>query len=224
SQRISTEAEATRLVLGLNAAIGNSDTWTWDAYYQYGHATRDQIGYHYITTYRFSMAADSVINALTGQPDCRVNRAAPVTEQAVYPLEFMDPFLVQGCAPLNPFGQTMSDAAHDYAFDPLEEYNTIDQQVLAGGVSGQLWQGWGAGPLLAAAGVEHRIEEMENDTYGNRPPQHSFDTSVSFGTNWAGESNVTEGYVELELPLLADKPFARNWIMNAAARRTRYEN
>src|SRR5690606_40854470 len=109
-QAITTEAEATRLVLGLNGAIGNSDTWTWDAYYQYGHATRDQIGDDYITTYRFAMAVDSVINPLTGQPDCRVTVAAPSTEQAVYPLALLDPFLVQGGAPRHPSGQTMPDA------------------------------------------------------------------------------------------------------------------
>jgi outer membrane receptor protein involved in Fe transport len=136
----------------------------------------------------------------------------------------MDPFLVQGCTPINPFGQTMSEAAHDYAFDPLEEFNTIDQQVLAGGVNGQLWEGWGAGPMLAAAGLEYRFEAMDNDTYKERPPAHALDTSVSFGTNWSGESTVAEGFFEVEMPLLTDKPMARTWVINAAARRTRYEN
>ena len=64
----------------------------------------------------------------------------------------------------------MSDAAHDYAFDPLEEFNTIDQQVFAGNVSGDLWKGiGGAGPLLGAAGLEYRNEELDNLTSKTRP-------------------------------------------------------
>lgn len=224
NQGIHTSSEVSRLVAGFRGDIGTAGRWTWDAYYQYGHATRDQIADDYITTYRFALAADAVINPLTGQPDCRVNVAAPGTQHLVYPTAFMDPFLVQGCAPLNPFGKAMSDAAHDYAFDPLEEFNTIDQQVFAGSVSGELWQGWGAGPLLAAAGLEYRLEDMENDTYKDRPRAHSLDTSVSFGTDWAGESTVTEGFVEFEMPLISDKPLARQWTLNVAGRRTRYEN
>ena len=105
AQRIQTEAEVYRAVAGISGDIGDSDTWTWDAYYEYGHATRDQIGDDYRTQYRFLMAIDSVINPATGQPDCRVNVAS--IPSAVYPFAGMDPFLVQGCSPINPFGQTM---------------------------------------------------------------------------------------------------------------------
>ena len=75
NQRIDTEAEVYRAVFGLTGGIGCTETWTWDAYYQIGHATRDQIGDDYRTQYRFLMAMDSVINPATGQPDCRVNVA-----------------------------------------------------------------------------------------------------------------------------------------------------
>ena len=147
TQGIDTVAEVYRAVFDISGRIGSTETWSWDAYYETGHATRDQVGDDYRTQYRFLMAMDSVINPATGQPDCRVN---VVTDPAsVYPIPSMDPFLVGGCAPINPFGLTMSDAAHDYAFDPLEEYNTIDQDVLAGSVSGDLWKGWGAGACSA---------------------------------------------------------------------------
>ena len=124
----------------------------------------------------------------------------------MYPIAGMDPFLVQGCVPINPFGQTMSAAAHDYAFDPLEEFNTIDQQVFAGSVSGDLWKGWGAGPMLGAAGVEYRIEELDNLTSKTRPQAYRDDMSLTFGNDFAGETKVSEAFVEVELPLLADKP------------------
>ena len=221
-QRIRTEAEMYRAVAGLRGDIGDTETWTWDAYYQLGHATRDQIGDDYRTQYRFLMAIDSVINPATGQPDCRVNVANPAS--GVYPFAGMDPSLVQGCAPINPFGQTMSEAASDYAFDPLEEYNTIDQQVVAGSVSGDLWQGWGAGPMLGAAGFEYRVEELDNLTSKTRPQAHRDDMSLTFGNDFGGETKVTEAFFEIELPLLADKPGAELWNINTAVRRTHYDN
>lgn len=222
NQRIRTEAEVYRAVAGLTGAIGDTETWTWDTYVQIGQATRDQIGQDYRTQYRFLMAIDSVIDPSTGQPACRVNVASIAS--AVYPFAGMDPFLTQGCAPINPFGQTMSAAAHDYAFDPLEEFNTIDQQVFAGSVSGDLWKGWGAGPLLGAAGVEYRVEELDNLTSKTRVQAYRDDMSLTFGNDFAGETKVSEAFVEVEMPLLADKPGASLWNINTAARRTRYDN
>jgi len=222
AQRIRTEAEVYRLVTGLTGDIGDTETWTWDAYWQIGQATRDQIGDDYRTQYRFLMAIDSVINPATGQPDCRVNVAS--NPAAVYPFAGMDPFLAQGCTPINPFGQTMSAAAHDYAFDPLEEYNTIDQQVFAGSVSGDLWKGWGAGAMLGAAGVEYRIEELDNLTSKTRPQAYRDDMSLTFGNDFAGETKVAEAFLEIELPLLADKRGADFWNLNTAVRRTHYDN
>jgi iron complex outermembrane recepter protein len=221
-QRIETEAEVYRLVAGVTGDIGKSETWTWDAYYQLGHATRDQIGQDYRTQYRFLMAIDSVINPLTGQPDCRVNVASIPT--AVYPFAGMPASLIQGCKPINPFGQTMSAAAHDYAFDPLEEFNTIDQQVFAGSVSGDLWKGWGAGPMIGAAGVEYRVEELDNLTSKTRPQAHRDDMSLTFGNDFGGETKISEAFFEVELPLLADKPGADLWNINTAVRRTHYDN
>jgi iron complex outermembrane receptor protein len=222
SQRIRTEAEVYRFVAGVSGDLGSTESWTWDAYYQLGHATRDQIGDDYRTQYRFLMAIDSVINPLTGQPDCRVNVAS--IPSAVYPFAGMDPFLAQGCTPINPFGQTMSAAAHDYAFDPLEEFNTIDQQVIAGSVQGDLWQGWGAGPMLGAAGVEFRIEELDNLTSKTRPQAYRDDMSLTFGNDFGGETKVSEAFVEVELPLLSGKRGAELWNVNTAVRRTHYDN
>ena len=222
NQRIETESEVRRIALGLKGRIGHTDTWTWDAYYQNGHATRDQIGYDYRTQYRFLMAIDSVINPATGQPDCRVNVAS--IPRAVYPLATMDPFLAQGCVPINPFGQTMSAAARDYAFDPLEEYNTIDQQVVAGSVSGDLWKGLGFGPLLGAAGLEYRVEKLDNATGTTRPLAYRDDMSLTFGNDFGGKTKVREVFAEVEMPLLANMPGAAMWKVNLAARRTHYDN
>ena len=222
TQGIDTVAEVYRAVFDISGRIGSTDTWSWDAYYETGHATRDQVGDDYRTQYRFLMAMDSVINPATGQPDCRVN---VVTDPAsVYPIPSMDPFLVGGCAPINPFGLTMSDAAHDYAFDPLEEYNTIDQDVLAGSVSGDLWKGWGAGALLGAFGLEYREEKMDNLTSKTRPQAYRDDMTLTFGNDFGGTTKVTEYFAEFEMPLIANRPGARLLNLNTAGRRTHYDN
>ena len=221
-QRIRTEAEMYRAVAGVRGDIGNTETWTWEAYYQLGHATRDQIGDDYRTQYRFLMAVDSVINPATGQPDCRVNVSNPAS--GVYPFAGMDPFLVQGCAPINPFGQTMSEAASDYAFDPLEEYNTIDQQVLAGSVSGDLWQGWGAGPMLGAVGVEYRDRRArqphEQDAAAGASRRHVADVRQRLRRRDEGHRGI------LRDRTAAARRQARCGFLelNTAVRRTHYDN
>ncbi len=80
---------------GLSGEFGPK--WTWDAYYQYGKTTRAQIGKGYTTNWRYYMATDSVIGP-NGQPACR----AVVT--GLVPDPNVDPSLITGCKPLNPFG------------------------------------------------------------------------------------------------------------------------
>ena len=69
NQTVTTDTEVTRIVFGLNGSI--SETWSWDAYFQHGETTRDQIGDGYATNWRYYMATDAVINPANGQPICR---------------------------------------------------------------------------------------------------------------------------------------------------------
>ena len=59
--------KVTRVVAGLNGKYG--DSWTWDAYYQYGKTTRDQIGDQYRTNWRYTMAVDAVTDTRVGFGD-----------------------------------------------------------------------------------------------------------------------------------------------------------
>jgi outer membrane receptor protein involved in Fe transport len=218
-QTVTTDTEVTRAVIGFNGDLFSSDNWTWDAYYQYGETTRDQIGSDYRTNHRFTMASEAVVGP-GGQIMCRVTRDGAIP--GVLPVG-ADPSLAVGCVPMNPFGNnTLTDAAREYVYGDLTEFNTITQHVTAGSVSGQVAEGW-AGPLLLAAGAEHRREKLSNDA-GPLPFAQRTDFGLQYGDEFAGKVDVSEAFLEFEMPLLADAPGAELLMFNVAGRRAHYKN
>ena len=216
NQTVTTDTEVTRIVLGLNGSI--SETWSWDAYFQHGETTRDQIGDGYATNWRYYMATDAVINPANGQPICRAVLTGQVPDPNV------DPSLIQGCLPLNIFGNTAASAgALNYAFGDLTESNEINQDVYAGTISGQLWKGWGAGGLMGAFGLEYRTEDLVNNA-GDLPRAQRTDFSLQYGDSFAGNTDVKEAFAEFEMPFLRDLPGAQLLQANIAGRRSEYTN
>lgn len=214
-----TDTQVTRVVAGLDGKYG--ETWTWDAYYQYGNTTRDQIADQYRTNWRYTMAIDAVIDTRAGsatlsQPVCRV------TNTGVMPNPNVDPSLAVGCQPLNPFGNAASPQALAYAFGDLTEHNIIRQDVIAASTTGRLWEGWGAGPLSAAAGVEYRKDSLENDA-GDLPFAIRTDFGLQYGNSFKGDTWVGEAFLELEMPVLKDLPLADQLTLNGAVRYAHYK-
>jgi iron complex outermembrane receptor protein len=222
-QIVNTDSDTTRWVLGVEGDIGDS-SWNWDAYYQYGKTEREQIGYDYRSSQRILFAVDAVIGP-NGQPMCRITRDNLLPAQiGGGPPNASQAILAQGCQPLNVFGlNSMSAAARAYAFGPIVEFNTIDQEIVAGSVSGELWGGFGAGPLTSAFGAEYRKEGLRNDVNSNLPDPTRIDIVAQYGDNFGGDVEATEAFVELDLPLLANKPGAQLWSINAAYRDARYK-
>jgi len=215
NQTVTTDTEVTRIVVGLRGDL--SETWSWDAYFQHGETTRDQIGDGYTTNWRYYMAADAVLNA-QGQPVCRAVLTGQVPDPTV------DPSLIQGCQPLNPFGNaSASQAALNYAFGDLTESNKINQDVYAGTITGQLWKGWGAGSLNGAFGLEYRTEDLVNSA-GDLPRAQRTDFSLQYGDSFAGNTDVKEVFAEFEMPLLRDLPGAQLLTVNVAGRHSEYHN
>ncbi|HEX5049681.1 MAG TPA: TonB-dependent receptor [Gammaproteobacteria bacterium] len=218
-QTVTTDTDVTRIVLGLKGDL--SETWSWDAYYQHGETTRDQIGSGYQTNWRYYMATDAIIDTrpglpTTGQPICRAIVAG-------VPDPTVDPSLIAGCQPLNIFGQKASQAALDYAFGDLTESNKINQDVYAGTISGQLWKGWGAGALMGAFGLEYRDEDLVNNA-GDLPRAQRTDFSLQYGDSFKGDTTVKEAFAEFEMPMLRDLPGAQLLTLNVAGRRSEYNN
>jgi outer membrane receptor protein involved in Fe transport len=167
------------------------------------HGDGDQIGAGYRTNWRYTFAVDAVLDPTTSKPVCRVSLFGLNPGQLA---AGADPSLAVGCEPLNVFGTGgASPEALAYAFGNLTEHDNITQNVVAGTVSGRLWDGWGAGPLSSAAGVEYRVDKLDNDA-GDLPFAQRTDFALQSGDTFAGKTKITEGFLELEMPLLRDAP------------------
>lgn len=215
-----------RAALGFNGQFGDS-SWTWEGYYQYGKTNREQLVADNRHLNAYLMAVDSVLDS-NGDPVCRVTRDGFAAAAAVTPsYALADPRIADGCVPLNPFGtQPIPQAAHDYAFGFLDENLDYTQQVAAFDVSGDIWDGIGdAGPFQLAAGAEYRREVGHNIGSQNGAPDWvRTDYLIQYGETFAGRVNVTEGFVELNTPLLRDKPGAQRLSFDTAIRQSRYKN
>jgi iron complex outermembrane recepter protein len=213
-----TDSDTWRFIAGLDGQIGRS-TWTWEGSVQLGETKRDQIGRNYPSVYRYQMAIDAVIDPVTNQPACRV----AVEGLSALPA-FADPSLADGCVPINLFGdQPLTSEQLAYGWGPIVEYNTIEQEIFAGSLSGEIWKGYGPGPLIGAFGVELRNEQLNNDVNEEIPAARRVDIAAQYGDAFGGKVEVTEAFVELEMPLLADKPGAQLLSLNTAYRDATYK-
>jgi hypothetical protein len=113
------------------------------------------------------------------------------------------------CVPLNLFGSAnTSQAAIDYAFRDLVEFVTQKQDVAAFNIRGDLLDGWGAGPIKLATGAEWRRESGKlNHDLANQPWSSGY--YLTYGGDYAGRTEVLEGYVELNVPVFRDAPVGR---------------
>ncbi|MBB5987532.1 TonB-dependent receptor domain-containing protein [Sphingobium lignivorans] len=197
------DAKTFRAVLGVNGELGLGN-WTWDAYYQYGRNTRFQSLSHVRVNSFFSFGIDAVIDPSTGDPICRAKLQGNPD--------------AADCVPINLFGASnLSQEAIDYAWREAIEDFKYDQHVVAASIQGALFDGVGAGPFSAALGVEHRSDKGDV-THGDVPYYDQF--GGSFGLDYAGKIRVTEGFLELNTPLLRNVPMGKFLELNGAIRHT----
>jgi len=193
-----------RVVLSAEGRI--TDTWSWDAYYQYGKNKFEQNYTGNVVLARLNNAMNAV--NIPGGVACAINADAITTND--------DP----ACAPFNVFGRGRSSAAAR-AYVAPSGFQTADtrEDVVAGNVHGDLFTLPG-GPLSIAAGGEYRSDRI----VGTADALSSTNQFWSFnGKAINGKIEVTEGYAEAVAPLLKDAPLVHNLELNGAARRTRYE-
>ncbi len=194
------DTSTVRFAAGVKGELSGS--WTWNAYYQYGHNKYDQYEYDDIIPGHLALAVDAVMGP-NGQIVCRSTLTNPNN----------------GCQPLDLIGQNnFTQAARQYVMGTSEQLNTNQQHVVSANVQGQPVTLW-AGPLSVAAGVEYRVDSIR----GVADPlsqQNGF--YVFNGQNIDGRVHVTEGYLETIVPLLKDLPFVKSLELNGAARETDY--
>lgn len=197
-----TSLNTTQTYRWVTDAKGRLGAWNWDAYYQYGKT--DYVGRFNGVRHnaRYLAAIDSVISPITGQPICRSTLTAPGN----------------GCVPYNPFGDTNSAAAQDYVTGDQYYHLITQQHVAAANFTGPVVDLW-AGPLAASLGGEYRHEQARATA-----DAASIANSYAAGNYKPidGRYNVKEAYLELELPIARDLPFARAIGLNGAIRYADY--
>ena len=199
-----------RAEFGLEGDLVGS--WTWDAYYQYGHDHLTQRLANTPNGVRRSRALDVAIDPATGQPACRSLISDPTVNPAG-----VDP-AAAGCEPLNAFGPIdPTSAGVKYVYNLLGEDFWDDEHVAAANIHGTVFDGW-AGPIKAAAGIEFRYDDVKD-----LHPDNGFPISeyiISWGLDWAGSQKVLEGFGEVDIPLAQDLPFAKYADLDLAVRQT----
>jgi outer membrane receptor protein involved in Fe transport len=246
-QYTTNDSERVTVLAGVKGQFGRD--WRWDSYYQYGSTESLAKTFNGGTNLSFQFAMDAVIDdrvgsSTFGKPVCRITRDGP-------PLLDTEGFflsdraglqeLANGCQPLNIFGdyseaptpwaglnmtsqelaQMQSDALA-YAFKDSSSEGLTTLQTLSFTTNGTLWQGWGAGPLTGAFGVE--LSENEVDNKGTRGSFYSRSDLSSWQDSFGGRTRTKEGYTEFNMPLVSGVPGVNLWSLNVGGRYTSYEN
>src|SRR5690606_34922069 len=224
------DADVFRATTGLRITL--NDKWRTDAYYQYAHTDRFQSVENNLVTGASrvinrpgsggvsnpaSLAYWSWANDAVYDP---ADAALPPAQRRIVCRATLspDPALraaAADCVPFNPFGQQASPAALDYVYDTLTEDIHIAQHVVAANLQGELINLW-AGPLAVATGAEYR---HDSTSLQHDPLSNSFAYFQNFGADYNARQDVTEAYLEAELPLLNGAPLANELNLNAAVRR-----
>jgi len=188
-----------RVATGLEGELQNG--WNWEAYYQYGTVTQDQVSTGVFNVARLQEA----LNAETG-PTGAVQCSSELAR-------------AQGCVPINLFGAgAVSSDALSYVTANSTFDSTVQQNTAGAFLSGDVLD-LPAGALAFAVGAEYRKEESEF-----RPDALSI-AGISSGNASApsdGEYDVWETYAEVNVPLLSGMDFVDYLGVDAAVRYADY--
>jgi iron complex outermembrane recepter protein len=232
NSRAPTVTEVGSVAAALDGTFSNG--WNWSAHVTNAHSNRD-LEMHGFRVDRLFKGADVVVHPTTGATTCRSTLIQPN----------------DGCVPLNLFGignttQEGRDWVHDYMTQDADYKQTSAEFV----VNGEVFDGFGAGPIFMAGGInwrDDRVNQRTADAYGPLPPAgqgyitdrdangtllyrglpsvYLRSVPVIDRTNaaaYVGQIDVWEGFTEFNVPLLRDVRFVDNLNANVAARYTKY--
>ncbi|WWW35093.1 TonB-dependent receptor [Stenotrophomonas rhizophila] len=190
--------------------------WDWDAGYLYNQNKGVQISTGNLNTFAVGRATGpSFINA-SGRAQCG-------TPDAAIPLGFgpgsctpWNPLIPQGYDSPNSLGDPDVQA---YLYQPGQAISRTTTKNYFANISGAILT-LPAGDLGVALGVERREES------GSFSPdalaQTGISTDLAAGPT-SGGYNLNEIYAELQIPVLADLPFAKELTLTAATRYSDYD-
>lgn len=215
-----TSTQLQRYAIGFNGEFGDS-AWSWDVYYQYGESDRDQnvLDNRHARAFDFALdAVPSIPGDYNSAPLCRITRDG-IAAYAGSPLALVDPRIGQGCVPVNVFGTSnITDQARAYTVGRLLENTVVEQDIIEFVSSGELFDGFGAGPVRAAVGASWRDESIANIADTSQPDYMRTDYLIQYGESFGGDVEVWEYFAELDVPI------TDTFGMLGAMRRSDYTN
>lgn len=128
---------------------GFLDGWGANYYAQYGENEQEMIFNGGLIMGRLPLAMDVVRNPANGSPMCRA--------ALVNPTAFGD------CVPVNLFGgvESISPQAASYLLDDEAIIRSVSEQIFTEFVlDGEIYEGFGAGPVMMAVGASYRRDEI----------------------------------------------------------------
>lgn len=192
------DSTAVRGVLGARGELGKG--WNYDAYFSYARTHQVEHQYGNISRSRLQQA-------LLTTYDSSGNLVCSDTSN--------------GCVPIDVFGagNISSDAASFIAIT-TRNASTIVEKVASAAITNNELFDLGAGPAGIAFGAEYRSE------HGSYNPDAELSSGDVIGFNasegLSGGYNVKELFTEVDVPVLADKPFIHRLDVNAAYRFSYY--
>jgi len=218
--RNETDNETWRVVGGLEGDFGGG--WSWDGYLSHGENVNRQHLFNNLVTPLLRYSLDAV--QTPGGIVCGVTIPGRINPDNGFPYGPGDVAFANAagtCVPLNLFGQGNADpAAIDYVYRTLVEFPSQTQDVAAFNVRGDLFGGFGAGPVKLATGAEWRKEKgIVTHDIADQPWYSGY--FLSYGLDYAGKTEVLEGYAELNVPVFRDAPIGRYLELDGAIRGTR---
>jgi outer membrane receptor protein involved in Fe transport len=202
----------------------------WELGYTYGQTDIVNDEPETIDLQRYFFSADAIrdtanvtgkgVNAIVCRVQVLSARGVPIINQATGAAYAANDPTISGCVPQNIFGLGgVPQEAKNYILTNFLRTDLNTQNDWRGFVSGNLWDFWGAGPIGIAMGAEYRKETWESTIA-------SFGPRVLFGNSGSNLDevgfDVTEGFVELRVPLLTDMPFAQTLEVSGAYRYSDY--
>ncbi|WP_417449257.1 TonB-dependent receptor domain-containing protein [Kordiimonas sp.] len=197
-----------RFAVGFDGTVFD-DRFNWDVSYVYGRTSEGQQSNGQVNVLNFANALRGVRDVNDANNNGDVNDVVCASADA----------RAQGCVPINLFGNgSVSQDAINYIAADATLDTRITQQVINANISGSVMD-LPAGPLGFALGGEYRKESSSanNDALTNAGLNAGNATPDT-----AGDFDVKELYAELNIPILADLPFAESMNLRGAGRVSDY--
>ncbi|MDF2434864.1 MAG: iron complex outerrane recepter protein, partial [Mucilaginibacter sp.] len=196
--------------------------WKYQAYAQYSQSKVTATYLNSLQFKNFSAAVDAVRDPATGQIVCRSTLAG----------------LTPGCVPINLFGAGSVSPAGEAYIKGTQQVRTltIDEWNYGANTQRPLFKLWADEPAILVVGYEGRSQKVNQatalpagfaDFTGIRGVPAGRITSSQFEVGgffpYSGSVKVNEGFAELNIPVIKDKPLINALSVDAAIRYTKYD-